>query len=169
MAWAEPGAWFPTGDIGELDRDGYLTITGRKKDLIITSGGKNVAPAVLEDWLRAHPLVGQCMVVGDNRPYVAALVTLEPEGLAHWRQMHKKTTMPMRELVEDEELRADVQRAVDEANQLVSRAESIRRFVVLPGEFTEARGHLTPSLKLKRGVVAREFDREINALYRGRG
>ncbi|WP_053682495.1 AMP-dependent synthetase/ligase [Streptomyces sp. WM4235] len=169
VAWAEPGAWFPTGDIGELDRDGYLTITGRKKDMIITSGGKNVAPALLEDRLRAHPLVGQCMVVGDNRPYVAALVTLEPEGLAHWRQMRKKTTMPMRELVEDEELRADVQRAVDEANQLVSRAESIRRFVVLPGEFTEARGHLTPSLKLKRGVVSREFDREINALYRGRG
>ncbi|MCX4628271.1 AMP-dependent synthetase/ligase [Streptomyces sp. NBC_01443] len=160
------GGWLATGDIGELDGEGYLTITGRKKDLIITSGGKNVAPAPLEDWLRAHPLVGQCMVIGDNRPYVTALITLEPEGLAHWRQMRKKTSMPMRELVQDEELRADLQRAVDEANQLVSRPESIRRFAVLPGEFTEARGHLTPSLKLKRGVIAREFEREIDALYR---
>nr|WSW44343.1 AMP-dependent synthetase/ligase [Streptomyces sp. NBC_01001] len=160
------GGWLATGDIGELDGEGYLTITGRKKDLIITSGGKNVAPAPLEDWLRAHPLVGQCMVIGDNRPYVVALITLEPEGLAHWRQMRKKTSMPMRELVQDEELRADLQRAVDEANQLVSRPESIRRFAVLPGEFTEARGHLTPSLKLKRGVIAREFEREIDALYR---
>ncbi|MFI6000581.1 AMP-dependent synthetase/ligase [Streptomyces sp. NPDC051366] len=160
------GGWLATGDIGELDGEGYLTITGRKKDLIITSGGKNVAPAPLEDWLRAHPLVGQCMVIGDNRPYVTALITLEPEGLAHWRQMRKKTAMPMRELVQDEELRADLQRAVDEANQLVSRAESIRRFAVLPGEFTEARGHLTPSLKLKRGVIAREFEREIKSLYR---
>ncbi|MFB6810964.1 AMP-dependent synthetase/ligase [Streptomyces sp. NPDC056387] len=160
------GAWLATGDIGELDAEGYLTITGRKKDLIITSGGKNVAPAPLEDWLRAHPLVGQCMVIGDNRPYVTALITLEPEGLAHWRQMRKKTAVPMRELVEDEELRADLQRAVDEANRLVSRAESIRRFAVLPGEFTEARGYLTPSLKLKRGAIARDFEREIDSLYR---
>ncbi|KPI18290.1 Long-chain-fatty-acid--CoA ligase [Actinobacteria bacterium OV450] len=160
------GAWLATGDIGELDAEGYLTITGRKKDLIITSGGKNVAPAPLEDWLRAHPLVGQCMVIGDNRPYVTALITLEPEGLAHWRQMRKKTAVPMRELVEDEELRADLQRAVDEANRLVSRAESIRRFAVLPGEFTEAWGYLTPSLKLKRGAIARDFEREIDSLYR---
>ncbi|MFI5866647.1 AMP-dependent synthetase/ligase [Streptomyces sp. NPDC051546] len=158
--------WLSTGDIGELDEDGYLTITGRKKDLIITSGGKNVAPAPLEDWLRAHPLVGQCMVVGDNRPYVTALITLEPEGLQHWRQMHKKVGVPIRELVADEELRADLQRAVDEANRLVSRAESIRRFVVLEGDFSEERGHLTPSLKLKRGAVARDYAREIDSLYR---
>ncbi|MFJ8012744.1 AMP-dependent synthetase/ligase [Streptomyces sp. NPDC096339] len=160
------GSWLPTGDIGELDADGYLTITGRKKDVIITSGGKNVAPAPLEDWLRAHPLVGQCMVVGDNRPYVTALITLEPDGLAHWRQMHKKQDVPMRLLVEDEQLRADLQRAVDDANQLVSRAESIRRFAVLPGEFTEARGHLTPSLKLKRSAVARDYADRIEELYR---
>ncbi|MFE2143539.1 AMP-dependent synthetase/ligase [Streptomyces sp. NPDC059456] len=159
------GGWLATGDIGELDADGYLTITGRKKDLIITSGGKNVAPAPLEDWLRAHPLVGQCMVIGDNRPYVTALITLEPEGLAHWRQMRKKTAVPMRELVQDEELRADLQRAVDEANRLVSRAESIRRFAVLPGEFTEAKGHLTPSLKLKRGAIARDYEDAIESLY----
>lgn len=161
------GSWLPTGDIGELDADGYLTITGRKKDLIITSGGKNVAPAPLEDWLRAHPLVGQCMVVGDNRPYITALITLEPDGLLHWRQMHKKQTVPIYELVRDEELRADIQRAVDEANRLVSRAESIRRFTVLQGDFTEARGHLTPSLKLKRAAVARDYAREIDELYRG--
>nr|WSW61227.1 AMP-dependent synthetase/ligase [Streptomyces sp. NBC_00998] len=160
------GGWLATGDIGELDGEGYLTITGRKKDLIITSGGKNVAPAPLEDWLRAHPLVGQCMVIGDNRPYVVALITLEPDGLAHWRQMRKKTGVPTRELVRDEELRADIQRAVDEANRLVSRAESIRRFTVLVGEFTEARGQLTPSLKLKRGVIARDHEREIEDLYR---
>ncbi|MEU9253914.1 AMP-dependent synthetase/ligase [Streptomyces sp. NPDC048270] len=161
------GSWLPTGDIGELDADGYLTITGRKKDLIITSGGKNVAPAPLEDWLRAHPLVGQCLVVGDNRPYITALITLEPDGLLHWRQMHKKVGVPIYELVRDEELRADIQRAVDEANRLVSRAESIRRFTVLQGDFTEARGHLTPSLKLKRAVIARDYAREIDELYRG--
>ncbi|MEV7521560.1 AMP-dependent synthetase/ligase [Streptomyces sp. NPDC091371] len=161
------GSWLPTGDIGELDADGYLTITGRKKDVIITSGSKNVAPAPLEDWLRAHPLVGQCMVVGDNRPYVTALITLEPDGLAHWRQMHKKQDVPTRVLVEDEALRADLQRAVDDANRLVSRAESIRRFAVLPGEFTEARGHLTPSMKLRRAVVARDYAERIEELYRG--
>ncbi|MFD4135437.1 AMP-dependent synthetase/ligase [Streptomyces goshikiensis] len=166
VAAHDGGQWLATGDIGELDADGYLTITGRKKDLIITSGGKNVAPAPLEDWLRAHPLVGQCLVVGDNRPYVAALITLEPEGLAHWRQMHKKQGVPVRELVLDEDLRADVQRAVDEANLLVSRAESIRRFTVLPGEFTERRGHLTPSMKLKRAAIARDYGREIDELYR---
>ncbi|MFD9724151.1 AMP-dependent synthetase/ligase [Streptomyces sp. NPDC059072] len=160
------GSWLPTGDIGELDADGYLTITGRKKDVIITSGGKNVAPAPLEDWLRAHPLVGQCMVVGDNRPYVTALITLEPDGLAHWRQMHKKQDVPMRVLVQDEQLLADLQRAVDDANQLVSRAESIRRFAVLPGEFTQERGHLTPSLKLKRMAVARDYAERIEDLYR---
>ncbi|MFH7595056.1 AMP-dependent synthetase/ligase [Streptomyces racemochromogenes] len=161
-----PGSWLATGDIGELDADGYLTITGRKKDLIITSGGKNVAPAPLEDWLRAHPLVGQCMVIGDNRPYVAALITLEPEGLAHWRQMRRKQGVPVRDLVTDPELLDELQRAVDEANQLVSRAESIRRFAVLPGEFTLERGHMTPSMKLRRGAVARDYAEEIETLYR---
>ncbi|MFJ9648788.1 AMP-dependent synthetase/ligase [Streptomyces sp. NPDC101206] len=160
------GGWLATGDIGELDADGYLTITGRKKDVIITSAGKNVAPAPLEDWLRAHPLVGQCLVVGDNRPYVTALITLEPEGLAHWRAMRRKEGVPMRELVRDEELRAELQRAVDDANRLVSRSESIRRFTVLPGGFTEARGHLTPSLKLKRTAIVRDYEAEIEELYR---
>ncbi|MEU1122779.1 AMP-binding protein [Streptomyces sp. NPDC005899] len=159
--------WFATGDLGALDEDGYLTITGRKKDIIITSGGKNVTPAPLEDWLRAHPLVGQCLVVGDNRPYVTALITLEPDGLAHWRRMRKKEGVPLSELVRDEELRAVLQRAVDEANRLVSRAESIRTFAVLPKDFTEESGHLTPSLKLKRDAVARDFAAEIEELYRG--
>ncbi|MEV7401533.1 AMP-binding protein [Streptomyces sp. NPDC091267] len=160
------GGWFATGDLGSLDEDGYLTITGRKKDIIITSGGKNVTPAPLEDWLRAHPLVSQCMVVGDNRSFITALITLEPDGLAHWRQMKKKQDVPLRELVHDEELRATLQRAVDEANRLVSRAESIRKFTVLPVDFTEEGGHLTPSLKLKRDAVARDFGAQIEELYR---
>ncbi|MCX5111313.1 AMP-dependent synthetase/ligase [Streptomyces sp. NBC_00378] len=162
----QEGGWFATGDLGALDEDGYLTITGRKKDIIITSGGKNVTPAPLEDWLRAHPLVSQCMVVGDNRSFITALITLEPDGLSHWRQMTKKQHLPMRELVDDEELRKALQRAVDEANRLVSRAESIRKFTVLPVDFTEEGGHLTPSLKLKRDAVARDFEAEIEALYR---
>ncbi|MFJ7198115.1 MULTISPECIES: AMP-dependent synthetase/ligase [unclassified Streptomyces] len=162
----QEGGWFATGDLGALDEDGYLTITGRKKDIIITSGGKNVTPAPLEDWLRAHPLVGQCMVVGDNRSFITALITLEPDGLAHWRRMKKKEHVPIRELVDDDELRTALQRAVDEANRLVSRAESIRKFAVLPVDFTEENGHLTPSLKLKRDAIARDFEEEIEVLYR---
>lgn len=161
-----PDDWFPTGDLGALDEDGYLTITGRKKDIIITSGGKNVTPAPLEDWLRAHPLVSQCMVVGDNRSFVTALITLEPDGLQHWRQMTKKQDIPMRDLVHDEDLRTSLQKAVDEANRLVSRAESIRKFTVLAVDFTEEAGHLTPSLKLKRDAIARDFAGEIETLYR---
>nr|WSU74291.1 AMP-dependent synthetase/ligase [Streptomyces anulatus] len=161
-----PDDWFPTGDLGALDEDGYLTITGRKKDIIITSGGKNVTPAPLEDWLRAHPLVSQCMVVGDNRSFITALITLEPDGLQHWRQMTKKQDIPMRDLVHDEDLRTSLQKAVDEANRLVSRAESIRKFTVLAVDFTEEAGHLTPSLKLKRDAIARDFAGEIETLYR---
>ncbi|MFB7706621.1 AMP-dependent synthetase/ligase [Streptomyces niveus] len=158
--------WFATGDLGALDDDGYLTITGRKKDILITSAGKNVAPAPLEDWLRAHPLIGQCLVLGDNRPYVTALLTLEPDGLAHWCQMRKKEHLTREELVTDEDLLAALQRAVDEANRLVSRAESIRRFRVLPGSFTEASGQLTPSLKVRRAAVVEDFAAEIEKLYR---
>ncbi|MEE1931015.1 AMP-dependent synthetase/ligase [Streptomyces sp. TRM 70351] len=158
--------WLPTGDIGALDQEGYLTITGRKKDLIITSGAKNIAPGPLEDWLRAHPLVEQCLVVGDNRPYLTALITLEPHGLQHWRRMHRKEEVPLHQLVHDEDLRHNIQRAVNEANRLVSRAESIRRFALLPVGFTEHSGHLTPSLKLRRARVVRDFSHEIDALYR---
>ncbi|MGY5130141.1 AMP-dependent synthetase/ligase [Streptomyces nigrescens] len=157
--------WFATGDLGALDPDGYLSITGRKKEIIVTTGGKNVAPAPLEDRLRSHPLVGQCMVIGDNRPYITALITLEPDGLAHWRQMNKKQDLPSEQLVRDEHLLADLQRAVDDANELVSRAESIRRFAVLPVDFTEETGHLTPSLKLRRAAVARDFAEDIAGLY----
>ncbi|MEV4975901.1 AMP-dependent synthetase/ligase [Streptomyces scopuliridis] len=159
--------WFATGDLGALDEDGYLTITGRKKDIIITSAGKNVTPAPLEDWLRAHPLISQCMVLGDNRPYVTALITLEPDGLTHWRQMKKKQDIPLPALTEDEDLLGTLQRAIDEANRLVSRAESIRRFRVLPVDFTEEKGHLTPSLKLKRTKIAEDFGTEIEGLYGG--
>ncbi|NLU70281.1 AMP-dependent synthetase/ligase [Streptomyces sp. HNM0574] len=160
--------WFATGDLGALDEDGYLTITGRKKDLIITSGGKNLAPAPLEDWLRAHPLVSQCLVVGDNRPYITALITLEPDGLAHWQQMHKKQALSPAQLAEDEDLLRNLQQAVDEANTLVSRAESIRAFAVLPEDFTEEGGHLTPSMKLKRDAIARDYADRIEKLYGSR-
>ncbi|MFE0099435.1 AMP-dependent synthetase/ligase [Streptomyces sp. NPDC059009] len=161
------GEWFATGDIGALDEDGYLAITGRKKDILITTGGKNVAPAPLEDWLRAHPLIGQCMVVGDDRPYITALITLEEDGIAHWRQMKKKQDLPAEQLVTDAELLDTLQRAVDDANKLVSRAESIRRFVVLPHDFTEDSGHLTPSLKVRRSAIERDFAEVIEELYAG--
>ncbi|MFC5721945.1 AMP-dependent synthetase/ligase [Streptomyces gamaensis] len=157
--------WLATGDLGALDDDGYLTITGRKKEILVTSGGKNVAPAPLEDRLRAHPLISQCLVVGDDRPYIAALLTLEPDGLAHWRRMRGKQDVPLGELLADSELLAELQGAVDDANTTVSRAESIRRFTVLPVDFTEDNGYLTPSLKLKRALIARDFAREIDGLY----
>ncbi|WP_030038757.1 AMP-dependent synthetase/ligase, partial [Streptomyces resistomycificus] len=157
--------WFPTGDIGRLDDEGYLTITGRKKEILITAGGKNVAPAPLENWLRSHPLISQCMVVGDTRPYISALITLDRDGVTHWRQMNGKHSVPPEFLVEDEELRAVLQRAVDEANKLVSRPESIRRFAILPTDFTESSGHLTPSMKLRREAVMKDFAREVEGLY----
>ncbi|MGW0823612.1 AMP-dependent synthetase/ligase [Streptomyces sp. NPDC002845] len=158
--------WFATGDLGSLDEDGYLTITGRKKDILVTSGGKNVSPAVLEDRLRSRPPVGQCIVVGDNRPYVAALITLDAEDITHWlyvRGMPADT--PMSELVHDPRMRADVQKAVDYANQAVSRAESIREFRLVEGEFNEENGLLTPSLKVKRHAVMRAYAHQIEALY----
>ncbi|NEC85590.1 long-chain fatty acid--CoA ligase [Streptomyces sp. SID12501] len=172
--WNNPAAtdavlsdgWFATGDLGALDDDGYLTITGRKKDILVTSGGKNVAPAVLEDRLRSRAPVGQCMVVGDNRPFVAALITLAPDSVAHWltvRGMPVDTPMP--EVIGDPGMRADVQRAVDHANAAVSRAESIRAFTLVEGEFTEENGLLTPSLKVKRHAVREAYAAEIEALY----
>ncbi|MDT0309121.1 AMP-dependent synthetase/ligase [Streptomyces sp. DSM 44917] len=157
--------WLPTGDIGSLDPEGYLTITGRKKDLIITSGGKNVAPSPLEDSLRAHPLVSQCLVIGDNRPYLTALITLDPDGLAHWQQMAGRKHVPLHQLIKDTDLLRHLQRAVDDANAQVSTAESIRRFRVLPRDFTMTSGHLTPSLKLRRSAVLRDYAGEVEALY----
>ncbi|MFD5478994.1 AMP-dependent synthetase/ligase [Streptomyces hawaiiensis] len=160
--------WFATGDLGSLDEDGYLTITGRKKDILVTTGGKNVSPAVLEDRLRSRPPVGQCLVVGDNRPYIAALITLDPEALAHWLAVRKlPADTPLSDLVRDESLRAYVQKAVDHANAAVSRAESIRAFTLVAGEFTEENGLLTPSLKVKRQAATAAYAEQIEALYAG--
>ncbi|MFE5210751.1 AMP-dependent synthetase/ligase [Streptomyces sp. NPDC056600] len=158
--------WFHTGDLGTLDEDGYLRITGRKKEIIVTAGGKNVAPAVIEDRIRANALVAECMVVGDGRPFVAALVTLDEEFLGRWCAEHGKPegTTPA-ELCDDADLLAVIQSAVDDGNAAVSKAESVRKFRVLPGQFSEESGHLTPSLKLKRNVVAKDFADEIEALY----
>ncbi len=164
----DPDGWLHTGDLGELDEDGYLRVTGRKKDIIVTAGGKNVAPAVLEDRLRAHPLVSQCMVVGDGRPYVACLITLDEEAAGPWQARHPRLAgASLAELAAAPELIAEIQTAVDEANKAVSRAESIRRFRVLPADFTERSGYLTPSLKVRRGVVAKDFAADIDALYSG--
>ncbi|MER5538255.1 AMP-dependent synthetase/ligase [Streptomyces mirabilis] len=162
---AAPDGWFATGDIGELDDGGYLTITGRKKEILITAGGKSVAPAPLENWLRSHPLIAQCIVVGDRRPYVTALITLDQDGVTHWRQMIGKHPVPPELLMDDPELNVILQRAIDEANKLVSRPESIRRFAVLPGDFTELAGHVTPTMKLKRAAIERDFSKEIEELY----
>ena len=159
------GEWFKSGDIGEIDKDGFLTITGRKKELIVTAGGKNVAPAVLEDRLRAHPLVSQCMVVGDNQPYIAALVTIDTDALKTWITNNKKEGASLSDLTRDPDLIAVIQTAVDEANKAVSRAESIRKFIILDKDFTLAGGQLTNKLSVKRHVVAKEFAQEIAKLY----
>ena len=157
--------WFHTGDIGEIDDEGFVRITGRKKEILVTAGGKNVSPTVLEDLVRAHPLVDQCLVVGDGRPFIGALVTLDPETLPGWAEQHDKPPRA-RDLRDDPDLRAELQKAVDTANGAVSRAESIRAFRVLDGAWTEEGGQLTPSLKLRRAVVTREHGDDIDALYR---
>jgi long-chain acyl-CoA synthetase len=161
-----PEGWLRSGDLGELDDEGYLRVTGRKKELIVTAGGKNVSPAVLEDRIRAHPLVSQCLVVGDGRPYVACLITLDTEAVGPWLARHGRPAgTPLAELATDPELLAELQAVVDEANKAVSRAESVRRFRVLTTDFTEPDGHLTPSLKIRRYLVLKEFADEIDALY----
>lgn len=158
--------WFHTGDLGSLDEDGFLRITGRKKEIIVTAGGKNVAPAALEDHLRAHPLISQCLVVGDQRPFIGALVTIDPEFLPSWLRDHGRAQdTPLSDLVNDPELRADVQKAVDEANENVSKAEQIKQFRIMTEDFTEATGELTPSMKLKRNKVAENRQDEIAAIY----
>ncbi|MFZ0873862.1 MAG: AMP-binding protein [Pseudonocardiaceae bacterium] len=158
--------WFHTGDLGELDEDGFLRITGRKKEIIVTATGKNVSPAALEDRIRAHRLISQCMVLGDKQRFIAALITLDAEALPAWRaERNKPAGSSAADLIDDPDLRAEVQRAVDDANKTVSRAEAIRKFCILPGDFTEAGGQLTPRLKVKRVVVAKEFAAEIESLY----
>ncbi|KRE40191.1 AMP-dependent synthetase/ligase [Knoellia sp. Soil729] len=159
--------WFHTGDIGELDDDGYLRITGRKKEILVTAGGKNVAPAVLEDRLRAHPLVSQCIVVGDQKPFIAALLTLDEEMLPMWAANNGLEGLTPAKARTDKTVLAALQSAVDDANSAVSKAESIRKFAVLETDFTEESGHLTPSLKLKRNIVMRDYADEVDALYGG--
>jgi len=161
----ESDGYFHSGDLGTLDENGFLYIVGRKKELLVTAGGKNVAPAVLEDRLRAHPLVSQCMVVGDNKPFIAALITLDPDAVKAWAVTNKKPTTAVADLANDPALIAVVQTAVDEANKAVSRAESIRKFTILPGDFTIAGGQLTAKLSIKRHVINEEFKSEIEALF----
>jgi long-chain acyl-CoA synthetase len=159
------GEWFKTGDLGRLDDEGYLYITGRKKELIVTAGGKNVAPAVLEDRLRAHPLVSQCMVVGDNQPFIASLITVDQDMLKGWIAANGKAGATIETLVNDPDLIAVIQTAVDDANKAVSKAESIRKFTILPKDFTIAGGQLTAKLSLKRHVIAEQYAAEITALF----
>ena len=158
--------YYATGDIGELDDEGFLTITGRKKEMIVTAGGKNVAPAVLEDRMRMHAIISQCMVVGDGRPFVGVLVTIDPEAFGPWKERHgKPADATVADLRDDPDLNAEVQAAVDDANKAVSRAESIRKFRILDGDFTQEQGHLSAKLGIKRAVLAKEFAAEIEALY----
>ncbi|MGW5664737.1 AMP-dependent synthetase/ligase [Streptomyces sp. NPDC003758] len=158
--------WLATGDLGSLDEDGYLTITGRKKEILVTSGGKSVSPGLLEERVRDHPLVAQCIVVGNDRPYVAALVTLDSEAVEHWLQMQGKPKLSPAQMVRDPDLETEVRRAVVAANTLVSQAESIRTFRILAHQFTEEHGLLTPSLKLKRKAIENAYANEVEALYR---
>jgi long-chain acyl-CoA synthetase len=159
------GQWFRSGDLGRLDDEGFLYITGRKKELIVTAGGKNVAPAVLEDRLRAHPLVSQCMVVGDNQPFIASLITIDQDMLKGWIAANNKTGATIETLIHDPDLIAVIQTAVDEANKAVSKAESIRKFEILANDFTIAGGELTAKLSLKRHVIGQKYAAEITALF----
>jgi long-chain acyl-CoA synthetase len=162
---AEDG-WFRTGDVGELDDEGFLTVTGRKKDMIVTAGGKNVAPTVLEDRLRSHALISQTVVVGDGKPYIAALITLDAEELKPWKERHgKPADTTIASLRDDPDLLRAVQTAVDDANQAVSRAESIRRFRILEVDFTQENGQLSAKLGIRRSVLHKDFASDIDALY----
>ncbi|MFY1699055.1 MULTISPECIES: AMP-dependent synthetase/ligase [unclassified Solwaraspora] len=158
--------WFRSGDLGGLDGDGFLRITGRKKELIVTAGGKNVAPAVLEDRVRAHPLVSQCVAIGDRRPFIAALITIDEEAWPGWLERNGHPAgRTVAQLCDDPALRAEIQQAVDDANRAVSAAESIRQFRILSQDFTESTGELTPSLKVKRAVVLTNHDAAITEIY----
>lgn len=162
------GEWFRTGDIGTLDDEGYLTITGRKKEIIVTAGGKNVAPAALEDPIRSNPIVGQVVVVGDQKPFISALITLDPEMLPVWLNNNElDAQMTLTEASQHPKVLAEVQRAIDAANTRVSRAESIRKFTVLATEFTESSGHLTPKMSIKRHVITQDFADVIEGMYSG--
>ncbi|WP_288438513.1 long-chain fatty acid--CoA ligase, partial [uncultured Gordonia sp.] len=157
--------WFHTGDIGRLE-DGYLYITGRKKELIVTAGGKNVSPAQLEDAIRAHPMVSQCLVVGDNKPFIGALITIDPEATPGWLERHNlPADTSLADLARNAELRAEIAEAVDEANSKVSKAEAIKKFEILDTDFTIESGELTPTMKLKRNVISDTYKQAIADLY----
>ncbi|MEW6897640.1 AMP-dependent synthetase/ligase [Trueperella pyogenes] len=157
--------WFHSGDLGKLDRKGYLSITGRKKEIIVTAGGKNVSPAALEDPLRSHPLISQIVVVGDKKPFIGALITLDGDMLPGWLKAHGLPTMGVAQASQHPQVRASLQRAIEKTNKRVSRAESIRKFAVISPDLTVENGMLTPSLKVKRAAVAKRFEREIKELY----
>jgi long-chain acyl-CoA synthetase len=159
--------WFHTGDVGELDDEGFLRITGRTKELLITAGGKNLVPAFLEDRLRAHPLVSQRIVVGDQKPFIGALITLDAEMLASWAKDNRLRDLSLDDARTSLIVHTELQRAVDHANTMVSKPESIRKFTALAGDFTENNGYLTPSLKLKRNMVMKDYACEVKGLYSG--
>ena len=167
-AFTEDG-WFRTGDLGSLDRDGYLRITGRAKDIIVTAGGKNVAPASLEDPLRGHPLISQVVVLGDQRPFISALITLDADMLPLWLKSHGLPPMSLTEAATNIEVLGALERAVERANAHVSRAESIRKIRVLTSDFTEANGLLTPSLKVKRRAVLERYAQVVEDMYASGG
>lgn len=162
----EDDGWFHSGDLGQVDGEGFVRITGRKKEILVTAGGKNVAPAVLEDRMRSHPLVSQSMVVGDNQPFIAALITVDQEALPAWAEAHGKSGKTVADLVDDEELRAELQRAVDEANNAVSKAESIRTFRILPDDFVVG-AELSQKMSVKRHVVGEKYRHVIDDIYSG--
>ncbi len=164
-AAAMKDGWFHTGDIGHQDEDGYLTITGRKKEIIVTAGGKNVAPAMLEDRVRSHPVISQCVVVGDGRPFIGALVTLDADALPGWLTAQGHPEMTVAEAAKSPAVLAALDQAVERANRAVSRAESIRKIRILPDDFTVLNGYLTPSLKVKRAKVLADFAADIDELY----
>jgi long-chain acyl-CoA synthetase len=162
------GEWFKTGDIGEFDEEGYLTITGRKKEIIVTAGGKNVSPAQLEDPIRANPIISQVIAVGEQKPFISALITLDEEMLPVWLNNNgEDASMSVADAITNPKVVAEVQRAVDAANAMVSRPESIRKFVILPRDLTEAGGHLTPKLSIKRNVILKDFSGVIDEMYAG--
>lgn len=161
------GTWFHTGDLGSIDRRGQLTITGRKKELIVTAGGKNVSPEVLEDALATHPLIANVIVVGDQRPYVGALFTLDADMLPTWLSKHGLPTYSPTEAAALPQVRDSLERAVERANRVVSRAESIRKFRIIDATFTVENGYVTPSMKLRRRKVLADYAFEVDALYGG--
>src|SRR5699024_5129443 len=164
------GSWFRTGDIGAISDAGYLSITGRKKEIIVTAGGKNVAPAMLEDPIRSNAIGGQVVVVGDQKPFISALITLDPEMLPAWLKTHGESAdLTLEQAAHSPAVRAEIQKTIDAANARVSRAESIREFRIVPTEWTEASGHLTPKLSIKRAVILKDFASTIEEIYAAPG